>query len=76
MTADPRTLRAAYLEAEARCNTARLIAEQAQTSQHWPGTPGPRVTDAERALEAFLTAVEVRDRAKRAWEQAMGKGAA
>ena len=65
MTADVLALRAAALEAEARCNTARKRAEEAQAAQHWPGA-GIRDNGADLALEAFLVAYEVAERAWRA----------
>lgn len=65
MTADPHTLRAAAMEADARCNTARKTAEEAQRAAYWPGA-GVRDNGAEAALEAYFVAYEVAVRAWRA----------
>lgn len=66
MSGDVRTLQAAAHEAQARANTARKYAEEAQAARHWPGALPCRHADAEKALERFLTATDDAERARRA----------
>lgn len=61
---DTKVLRAAAMEADARCNAARRDAELAQEAGH----PGAQV-----ALERFLVAVGERDRLRRALAEAEGR---
>lgn len=79
MTPDAHTLRAAAMEADARCNAARKMAEEARelvcfsAAHHSAEVAAMRDMYAEQAQERFFLAMGERDRLRRALAEAEGR---